>query len=145
MSPPHTPTSPSSPKCGRTASRLALTPPAIALTNPRRAAKWRCSLSAPSSPHDAGSGIIFDMGASPVTKLSVEEYLAADRAAELKSEYHDGELFPLVAVSLKHVMIHGNAFLGISASLAGSPCRIALPIRVRVSPTQFVYPDLVVF
>jgi hypothetical protein len=29
--------------------------------------------------------------------LSVEEYLALDRAAEIPSEYHDGEMFPIEA------------------------------------------------
>lgn len=42
------------------------------------------------------------MGALPVPKLSVEDYLALDRAAEAKSEYHDGEVFPIAAVTWKH-------------------------------------------
>jgi hypothetical protein len=45
------------------------------------------------------------MGAAPSVRLSVEEYLALDRAAEVKSEYHDGELFPLSAVTLSHAFI----------------------------------------
>ena len=52
------------------------------------------------------------MGAVPVVKVSVEEYLAADRAAERASEYHDGEMFPLEAVSIKHGLL--------STELAGS-------------------------
>ena len=38
--------------------------------------------------------MITTMGATDQTKMTVEEYLAYDRAAEVKSEYHDGELFP---------------------------------------------------
>ncbi|MDX1984756.1 MAG: hypothetical protein SFV51_31070 [Bryobacteraceae bacterium] len=41
-------------------------------------------------------------------KLTPEEDLEIDRKAELKCEYHDGELFPLVAVSLQHAAIRAN-------------------------------------
>ncbi len=85
------------------------------------------------------------MSATFAPKLSVEEYLAIDRLAELKSEYHDGEMFPINAVSWEHAIIAVNLAALLHGALRGGTCRTAIsPIRVRVSPTQFVYPDLAV-
>jgi len=85
------------------------------------------------------------MGSIPVPKLSVEEYLALDRAAELKSEYHDGEIFPIVAVSVPHGIISINVGRRLAERLDDKPCvAVGSPIRVRVSPAKFVYPDIVV-
>jgi Uma2 family endonuclease len=85
------------------------------------------------------------MGAVAIPKLSVQEYLAMDREAELKSEFHDGEVFPLAAVSWEHAQIVVRTARRLDERLEGTPCRVAAsPIRVRVSPTKFVYPDIVV-
>ena len=77
------------------------------------------------------------MGAAPSVRLSVEEYLALDRAAEVKSEYHDGELFPLSAVTLSHAFISAQVIGLINGQLAKTAGRVAIsPLRVRVSPTR---------
>ncbi len=76
----------------------------------------------------------------------MEEYLAVDRAAEVKSEYHDGELFPLSAVTLSHALISAQVIGLINRQLTGTACRVAASsLRVRVSPTRFVVPDLLIF
>ena len=80
-------------------------------------------------------------GANPISKMSVEEY----RAAELPSEYHDGEMFPVVVASWAHACITSNTVRRLSERLDGRPCQVAnSTARVRVSPTKFVYPDIVV-
>jgi Uma2 family endonuclease len=85
------------------------------------------------------------MSAMPVTRLSVEEYLAIDRAAEVPSEYHDGEMFPIAAVSWAHSVISINIGAVLRDRLAKTPCRAAgAPLRVRVSPTKFLLPDVMV-
>ncbi len=85
------------------------------------------------------------MGALAIPRLSVEEYLAIDRAAELKSEYRDGEMFPLAAVSWPHAQLAVTVAAALRSRLQGGPCRVGVaPIRVRVAPTEFVYPDIVV-
>lgn len=79
-------------------------------------------------------------------KLSVEEYLKLDRAAEVKSEYHDGEMFPIEAISLVHGYISLNLGGWLKQSLKPGACRgIGVSIRVRVSPSKYVVPDFVVF
>ena len=83
--------------------------------------------------------------ALPVAKVSVEEYLAMDRAAEVPSEYHDGEMFPMVAVSVAHSAIQANLSRRLAERLDDKPCRVFLaPLRVRVSETKFVLPDMMV-
>jgi Uma2 family endonuclease len=85
------------------------------------------------------------MSAIPVHKLSVEEYLALDRAAEQRSEYRDGEIFPFVAATWEHACVAANAGRRLSERLDGHACQVAdSSIRIRVSPTKFVYPDLVI-
>lgn len=82
------------------------------------------------------------MSAHPTPRLTAADYLAMDRAAEWKSEFHDGEIFPMEAVSLRHSTILRNLVVITEQRLRGSGC-IGLPgpLRVRVSATQFVYPD----
>jgi Uma2 family endonuclease len=81
----------------------------------------------------------------PVAKVSVEEYLAIDRAAEVPSEYRDGEMVPMVAVSWEHSVIGVNVGSVLKERLAKTPCRVAgAPLRVRVSETRFVLPDVMV-
>jgi Uma2 family endonuclease len=85
------------------------------------------------------------MGAMPVAKLSVEEYLALDRVAEIPSEYHNGEMFPIEGVGWRHGRINVNTGGSLNSRLDGSPCSVAgSSLRVRVSPTRFVIPDLIV-
>jgi hypothetical protein len=75
------------------------------------------------------------MGALAAPKLSVEEYLAIDRKAECKSEYHDGELFPISGVSWEHARLSVAPTWKIAERLQGSPYSVAAqPIRVRVAP-----------
>jgi Uma2 family endonuclease len=84
------------------------------------------------------------MGAAPVAKLSVEEYLALDRAAEIKSEYHDGEMFPMEAVTWTHARIAINVAAWIDGQLRATSYNIAGALRLRISPTKFVIPHFVV-
>ena len=84
------------------------------------------------------------MGALPVAKLSMEEYLALDRVAEVPSEFHDGEMFPIEAITYEHSVISVNVGSALKTRLRGGNggCQpLASPLRVRVSPTKRVIPD----
>lgn len=85
------------------------------------------------------------MASMPVPFLTPEQYLALDRAAELKSEYHDGEMFPFIAVSRAHAKIAFHLGMALENRLDGGACEFLLaPFRVRVTPTKFLYPDVIV-
>jgi Uma2 family endonuclease len=85
------------------------------------------------------------MSALPIPKLSVEEYLRLDRAAEEPSEYHDGEMLPVATTSWKHSVISINVAALLRTGLRGKPCEVAgTSLRVRVSPTKFIIPDLMI-
>jgi Uma2 family endonuclease len=78
-------------------------------------------------------------------KLSVEEYLTLDRAAEEPSEYHDGEMLPVATTSWKHSVISINVAALLRTALRGTPCQVAgSSLRLRVSPTKFIVPDLII-
>lgn len=85
------------------------------------------------------------MGALPKMKLSVEEYLILDRQAERNSEYHDGELFPIIDATRQHSSIAFNLGMVFGPRLRNSGCQgLMSPLRLRVSPTKYVFPDFII-
>jgi len=86
-----------------------------------------------------------DMSASPVPKLSVEEYFALDRVAEVRSEYYDGEMFPVITAGWEHARVAVNIGRRLAERLDRHPCRaVNSTVRLRVGPARFVYPDFMV-
>lgn len=85
------------------------------------------------------------MSSQPKTRLTPEEYLAIERAAETKSEYFDGEMFAMSGASRKHNLIAGNIFRQIGNQLQGKPCEAYInDMRVYVPATGlYTYPDVV--
>ncbi len=79
-------------------------------------------------------------------RLSPEEYLALERAAETKSDYLDGEMIAMTGASLRHSSIVTNLVLALGNQLKGGSCRVhSSDLRVLVSVTGlYTYPDIVV-
>lgn len=85
------------------------------------------------------------MASNPIIKLTAEEYLALDRAAEFKSEFINGEMFAMSGVSMQHARIQTNLVVELSASLGGRDCEVfGSDFRVRVSSRMYTYPDVIV-
>src|SRR5437764_3305831 len=98
------------------------------------------------------------MSSHPKIYLTPEEYLAIERKAETKSEYFDGEMFPLrgtgkphdvfamVGASRKHNLIAANIIITLGQQLRDRPYELyPSDMRVRVPATNFyIYPDVVV-
>jgi len=86
------------------------------------------------------------MASHPVTKLTEAEYLALDRAAEIRSEYVDGEMFAMSCGSMKHARLHRNISGELYAALRGTKCEAVGPdLRVRVAATSmYTYPDIAI-
>jgi len=77
--------------------------------------------------------------------MSVEEYLAFERAAEIKHEYDDGEIIAFAGASRTHNLVSSNSSRYLGNQLEGKPCEVYVAeMRVRVAPTKYVYPDVVV-
>ena len=86
------------------------------------------------------------MASNPVPYLSEEEYLALDRAAEFRSEYHDGQMFAMAGGTDSHSTIGVNIAAEFREALRGKGCRPAnSDLRLRI-PRQrsYVYPDAMV-
>jgi Uma2 family endonuclease len=82
------------------------------------------------------------MSADPTPNLTAEAYLAIDRAAEWKSEFHDGEMFPMEAISLRQSRILDNLIFALRPRLRANGCQgLPGPLRVRASASKYVYPD----
>ena len=83
------------------------------------------------------------MSAQSVPRLTPEEYLALDRAAEFKSEYLDGEVFAMSGGTFVHATLAARLATELNNALAGKGCRVATSdARVRATKTTYVYPDV---
>jgi Uma2 family endonuclease len=85
------------------------------------------------------------MSSQPKTYLTPEEYLAAERRNEFKSEYIDGEMVAMTGASRKHNLIAINIAGGLHHQLRGRPREAYMSeMRVRIPSRRYTYPDLVV-
>ena len=82
----------------------------------------------------------------PIIRLSVEKYLSAERSADVRHEYIDGELFAMTGASRAHNAISLNIAAALLDHLRDGPCRVAISdMKVRVeSLNRFYYPDVVI-
>jgi Uma2 family endonuclease len=81
---------------------------------------------------------------STATKVSPEEYLERERAAEFKCEYRAGEIVAMSGASLRHERIIGNLIFNIRLRLRGCEVFVAnLRLEVRAA-NLFTYPDVMV-
>ena len=87
------------------------------------------------------------MATQPRPYLTPQQYLEIDRAAERGSEYYDGEMFPMTAVTLVHDRIFDNVSASLRTQLQNGPCtKVGSNVRVRCGPAgPYFYPDILVF
>lgn len=86
------------------------------------------------------------MASHPITKVTEEEYLANDRAAEMRSEFLEGEMIAMSGGSMRHARLQRNILGELYAALRGTECEaFGSDFRVRVSPGRmYAYPDVLV-
>jgi Uma2 family endonuclease len=86
------------------------------------------------------------------TYYTPEQYLALERVAEYKSEYINGQIYPMngqpcamSGASEEHNLIVVNVLREVSVQFKGRPCKAYVhDMRVKVSPTgMYTYPDIV--
>jgi Uma2 family endonuclease len=74
---------------------------------------------------------------------TVERYLEMERDSEVRHEYIDGAVYALAGGARAHSVIAINLAAGLHAAVRGGPCRVySSDMKVRVTPTRYVYPDL---
>jgi Uma2 family endonuclease len=78
--------------------------------------------------------------------LTEEEYLAIERRAEFRSEFHAGEMFAMAGASRRHNRIVTNLVSSLDGQLRERPCNVySNDLRVKIPKTGlFTYPDVVV-
>lgn len=64
------------------------------------------------------------MATQPDYLLTPEEYLAAERGAEYKSEYVDGVVYAMAGASIPHNLIVSNLIRELGICLRKTPCRV---------------------
>ncbi len=76
-------------------------------------------------------------------RMSVEDYLAWEERQEIKHEYIDGEIYEMTGGTGEHSMITANiqGFLWNRLSFPQYTVHTS-DMRVKLSPSRYVYPDL---
>lgn len=78
--------------------------------------------------------------------IAQESYLAMERAAFEKSEYFEGQLYPMAGATKEHNRIKENLSIKIGSFLEESPCQsFSSDFRVHIPQNSlYAYPDLIV-
>jgi Uma2 family endonuclease len=86
------------------------------------------------------------MTTRPDIRLTPEEYLRVERAAEWKSEFIDGEMYAMAGASPRHVLITTNVSGELRDRLRDTPCTVySADLRVATDRLRhYTYPDVVV-
>ena len=83
------------------------------------------------------------MASNTVSKLTEEEYLTLDRAAEFRHEFLNGEMFAMSGGSMAHSRLQTNIINALYTPLRDRGCEsFTSDFRVRVSSRMYVYPDV---
>jgi Uma2 family endonuclease len=86
------------------------------------------------------------MSAQSQARLTPEQYLEAERAAEFRSEYYNGHMYAMSGGSYNHAQIIGGLVRELGNALKKRPCSVvSSDLRLRVSfAGLYTYPDVIV-
>lgn len=85
------------------------------------------------------------MHARKIDTITVEEYLEAERDAELRHEYVYGEVFALAGGSVNHNLITSNLVRALGNAAETTACRVySSDMKLRTLEAVFYYPDVMV-
>src|SRR5260370_41194212 len=70
------------------------------------------------------------------TRITAEQYLEIERAAEFRSEFYAGRMFAMSGGSLRHAVIIGRLARKLGNALEGRPCLVgSSALRLRGAPS----------
>jgi Uma2 family endonuclease len=86
------------------------------------------------------------MTTQTIAYVTADEYLAAERVSETRSEYLDGVVCPMTGASANHIRIITNLTRELSNQLLTRPCDVfPIDLKVRLPDSRkFFYPDVTV-
>lgn len=86
------------------------------------------------------------MSAVLAPSYTADDYLALERSAPYKSEFHVGRIYAMVGASREHNLVSGNVFRELSLQLKNRPCEAYVnDMRVRAAQAKnYYYPDIAV-
>jgi Uma2 family endonuclease len=86
------------------------------------------------------------MASQTIPYITPEEYLQAERRAEFKSEYYQGQVFAMAGGTLRHHRIATNVTARLVSALEGGSCQVFnSDMRVYIPATGlYTYPDATV-
>lgn len=83
------------------------------------------------------------MSTATIHRLTADEYLAIERAAESKSEFFDGEMIPMSGGSENHSLIAMNIGSELRRVLRGRGLRVhSSDLRITTPEGLYTYPDV---
>jgi Uma2 family endonuclease len=84
------------------------------------------------------------MSTLTVTRVTPEEYLAAERLSETRSEYLDGGVYPMTGASFNHGRVVVNVATQLANQLSERDCDVLVNgMKVRLQESRkFFYPDI---
>jgi Uma2 family endonuclease len=86
-----------------------------------------------------------NMAANPKPRITEQEYLDRERAAEFKSDYYEGYVYAMSGGSWVHATLISNLGWLLRNALQGRECSVtSSDVRVRVSGGLYTYPDVLV-
>ncbi len=91
---------------------------------------------------------VYKLPASASDAVTVEDYLAAEEAREVRHEYVGGLVYAMAGTTPEHNIIAGNLFAALRSHLRGKPCEVFFAeVKLRLEHAQndiFYYPDVMV-
>lgn len=85
------------------------------------------------------------MSAQPPARLTPEQYLEIDRAAQTRSEFYDGIMYAMSGGTLVHALVTTNLCTELQNALRGRCLVTASNLRIRVDASGlYTYPDVAV-
>lgn len=84
------------------------------------------------------------MATAPAPRITEEEYLRLERAAEIKSEFVDGEIFAMSGGSRAHSLLAAGWIRILGEKLLRTNCSVfTSDLRIRTQRTgSYLYPDV---
>jgi Uma2 family endonuclease len=83
------------------------------------------------------------MASAPLTRLTEEQYLEIERAAEFKSEFYAGEMFAMSGGTTSHARLQRNVLVEVTNRLPQTCEAFGSDLRVKAVATGlYTYPDV---